>query len=135
MVSYPAMKDLPGRISRLFLIFGPGKDGLTPPHYIESVPNVDTLWTDLLKKGICVPFWHKTGANTISVYNVTDFVDRHYIIDFLSHYFFKFFFVAEIILDSPLFPCLFLPVYMNFCRRGAIGFLPEFQENIFIGLS
>jgi hypothetical protein len=31
--------------------------------YIESVHNVDTLWTDFLKNAFCVPLWHKTGAN------------------------------------------------------------------------
>jgi hypothetical protein len=53
-------------------------------NYIESVHNVSTLWTDFLKKGICVPFWYKPGANTRSVRKVTDFVDRHYIITGLS---------------------------------------------------
>jgi hypothetical protein len=39
-----------------------------------SVHNVDTLWTDYLKKGIFVAFRRE---NARSVHKVTDFVDRH----------------------------------------------------------
>ena len=46
---------------------------------LESVHNVDTLWTDYLKNRIfaaCEPKvrWRE---NAMSVYKVTDFVDRH----------------------------------------------------------
>ena len=44
--------------------------------YIESVHNVDTLWTDYLKNRIFVAFRRE---NTRVVREVTDFVDRHYI--------------------------------------------------------
>jgi hypothetical protein len=47
--------------------------------YLESVHNVDTLWTDFLKKGICAPFGYKTGANTRSVRKAAGFADRHYL--------------------------------------------------------
>jgi hypothetical protein len=44
--------------------------------YLESVHNVDTLWTDFLKKRIFVAFRRE---NARSVRKVTDFVDRYYL--------------------------------------------------------
>jgi hypothetical protein len=43
-------------------------------------PGLIRVSADFLKKGVCVPLWYKTGANTRSVYKVTDFVDRHYLL-------------------------------------------------------
>jgi hypothetical protein len=48
-------------------------------HYIESVHNVDTLWTDYLKIGILHTVLVQNGSNAGSVRKITDFVDRHYI--------------------------------------------------------
>jgi transcriptional regulator with XRE-family HTH domain len=48
----------------------------TSTHYIESVHNVDTLWTDFLKNCIFAALGRE---NARSVRKVTDFVDRHYI--------------------------------------------------------
>ena len=45
-------------------------------HYLESVHNVDTLWTDYLKNRIFVAFKRE---NASVVHKVTDFVDRHYV--------------------------------------------------------
>jgi hypothetical protein len=44
-------------------------------HYLESVHNVYTLWTDYLKNRIFAAFRRE---NTKSVHKVTDFVNRHY---------------------------------------------------------
>jgi hypothetical protein len=44
--------------------------------YIESVHNIDTLWTDFLENRIFAAFRRE---NARSVRKVTDFVDRHYI--------------------------------------------------------
>jgi hypothetical protein len=45
-------------------------------YYLESVHNVDTLWTDNLKNCIFVVFRRE---NAMSVCKVTDFVDGHYL--------------------------------------------------------
>jgi hypothetical protein len=45
-------------------------------HYLESVHNVDTLWTDFLEKRIFAAFRRE---NARSVHKVTGFVDRHYL--------------------------------------------------------
>jgi hypothetical protein len=46
------------------------------PHYLESVHNVDTLWTDFLKNRIFAALGRE---NAMSVHKVTDFVDRLYL--------------------------------------------------------
>ena len=55
---------------------------LDPQCYIESVHNVDTLWTDYLKNRI---FAAVRRENARSGRKVTDFVDRHYIICLILH--------------------------------------------------
>ncbi|MDR2742118.1 MAG: hypothetical protein LBB98_08200 [Treponema sp.] len=45
--------------------------------YLESVHNVDTLWTDHLETRIFAAFRRE---NARSVRKVTDFVDRHYLL-------------------------------------------------------
>jgi hypothetical protein len=55
-------------------------------YYLAFVHNVDTLWTNFLKKRISAAFRRE---NTRSVHKVTDFVDRHYLVITGRYFMFK----------------------------------------------